>query len=236
MEAVTIFDFWYDLARGPLVWISFGIFLMGSVYRSMQILALTRIRGSGQEVPDRTIKDVPWVSVQADEKKGVYQRFVMPLKFTVFGRHPVFITVTFIFHLLLFAAPLFLLAHNILLDNALGISFFSFSEQTSNTMTVVLLACILFFLLRRFFLPGVRAITYLEDYMMLLMVTLPFLTGFLAFHQIFDYQWMITLHMGTGLVMIAAAPFTKIFHMIFFFFGRFLIVSEHSMGRGSRTW
>jgi len=235
MEAVATFDFWYDLARGPLVWISFGIFFLGCVYRSMQILALTRIRGSGQGPPPRTM-NLPWVSVQADEKNGFYQRFVMPLKFTVFGRHPVFMTVTFIFHVLLFVAPIFLLAHNILLDNALGISLFSFSEQTSDTMTVVLLACVLFFLLRRCFLPGVRTITSPGDYMILLMVTVPFLTGFFAFHQIFDYHWMITLHMGTGLIMIAAAPFTKVFHMIFFFFGRFLIVSEHSLGRGSRTW
>jgi hypothetical protein len=71
----------------------------------------------------------------------------------------------------------------------------------------------------------------------LALASVPFLSGFLAYHQIFDYPTMIMIHMLSGELMLMAIPFTKLSHMIFFFFNRFYVVNEHTLGgRGKRVW
>jgi hypothetical protein len=44
------------------------------------------------------------------------------------------------------------------------------------------------------------------------------------------------LHILAGEVMLMAIPFTKLGHMLFFFFYRFFIGSEYSFVRGTRSW
>jgi hypothetical protein len=44
------------------------------------------------------------------------------------------------------------------------------------------------------------------------------------------------LHMLFGELMLITIPFTKLIHMIFFFLNRFLIVNEHTLGKGSRVY
>jgi hypothetical protein len=82
----------------------------------------------------------------------------------------------------------------------------------------------------------VRIISTAYDYLVLGITVAPFLTGFFAYHLWFDYKTVITIHMLVGELMLIAIPFTKIGHMVFFFFVRILIGSEYSFGRGSREW
>ena len=72
--------------------------------------------------------------------------------------------------------------------------------------------------------------------LVLLITVAPFVTGFLAYHQWFDYRTVILLHILAGEVMLVTIPFTKLGHMLFLFLYRFLIGSEHSFSQGSRTW
>jgi nitrate reductase gamma subunit len=144
--------------------------------------------------------------------------------------------ITSIFHASLFITPLFLLGHNILLDEAWGIGLWSFSESFSDGLTWISLFCGAIFLFRRIFVRKVRVITTVYDYVILLITVAPFLTGAFAYHQWFDYQTVIFLHILAGEVMFITMPFTKLGHMLFFFFYRFFIGSEYSFSRGTRTW
>ncbi len=237
MELLNFFtsDFLYDLARGPMVWISFIIFLIGSIYRTIRFISFTRKKEFPQlfKAPK---KKAPKKKAPPKVIDDVVPPPINTFKFTVFGRHPVVLTVSVVFHLILFIAPIFLLAHNILFDEAIGISLCSFPEKITDYMTIIFLVCALFFLLRRIFVSQVRAISSFYDYIILFITVAPFATGLLAYYQIFDYKAVIILHMLAGELMLIAAPFTKIFHMVFFFFGRFVLVNEHTIGRGSRTW
>jgi hypothetical protein len=71
---------------------------------------------------------------------------------------------------------------------------------------------------------------------MLLITVAPFLSGYLAYHQWFDYKIMLIAHILAAEVMLVVIPFTKLGHMIFFFLYRFLIGGEYSFGQGTRTW
>ncbi len=99
-----------------------------------------------------------------------------------------------------------------------------------------LLVGVVFFLVRRLAIPRVRLVSSLEDFVVLLVTGAPFLTGFMAYHQWGDYRTMVTLHILAGELMLVAIPFTKLGHMIFFFFARIFFGSEFSLWRGSREW
>jgi nitrate reductase gamma subunit len=235
MEISNIFSsaLLYNLARGPLVWISFLIFFIGSIYQVLRILSLTKIdKGIGIQTKDSKDKK----GAAKEKKQGAILNWFQQLKLTIVGVSPTMILVTTVFHICLFIVPVFLFAHNIMLDDAWGLRLFTFSEKTSDILTIIFLATALFFLLRRLFVGRVRSITSFYDYFLWCVATAPFLTGFLAYHQMFDYRTVIVLHMLLGEVMLITIPFTKFAHMFFFFISRFFVKSEYSLGKGSRSW
>jgi nitrate reductase gamma subunit len=144
--------------------------------------------------------------------------------------------VSFVFHLCLFIAPIFAMGHSLVLYESWGFSFLSLPDGLIDLLTIIFLLCSFFFLVRRIIIPRVQAISSPYDYFLLFITAAPFLTGFFAFHQWFDYKTVITLHLLAGQAMLIAIPFTKLGHMVFFFFIRILLGSEYSFWRGNRTW
>lgn len=222
----------YDLAQGPLVWVAGVLFLAGSIYQVVSLLALTR---KAEAAPWGRGPDFSSVSVP-EKRRGLLGRWVSRLRLSIAGTRPVTIGATVIFHTLLFLVPVFLLAHNILFNEAWGFSLFAVRERLSDYLTVLFLVCVLFFLIRRILVARVRAISSFQDYYILFLAAAPFASGFLAYHQVFDYRVVITLHMLLGELMLASIPFTKIAHMFLFFVLRFCMAQEYSLGSGRRVW
>ena len=232
---VNIMNCLYDLSRGPFVWLSIAIFLCGSAAMTIRFYRLTHPLKSRTNLENFSFK-TRFLKREAKKPSAKRIAVVQWLGNSVLASQPVLISVSILFHLLLFIVPLFLLAHNHLFERAVGLSLGSLPVPISDFLTSLFLICCLFFLSRRLFLKRVRAISSLSDYIILALVTIPFLTGYLAYHQIVDYKFIITVHMLAGEVMLVAAPFTKIFHMFFFFVGRFVLLNEHTLGSGSRKW
>ena len=151
-------------------------------------------------------------------------------------QQPVFSVVAFIFHLTLLAVPLFLAAHNTLWDEAFGISLWSLPDTLADWMTLIFIASASFLFVRRLRRPEVRILTTSWDYALLVMTALPFLTGFLAYHQWGPYELLVILHIGLGEILLILIPITKLSHMILFFFTRAFIGFEMGGRRGARTW
>ena len=219
----------YDFVRGPLVWVAFIIFIGGLVYQVFQFFRMTKKKESvyaPRDGQDRQGRSAGWVNQWVSFLLGK----------TIRGTHPVMTVVTSVFHVCLILTPIFLLAHSILFYESWGVTPWSFSESTADVMTVIVLACCAFFLFRRIFVRRVRAITTAYDYLILLIAAAPFLSGYLAYHQWFDYETMLIAHILAGEVMLIVIPFTKLGHMLFFFLYRFFMGSEYSFGQGTRTW
>lgn len=216
----------YDLARGPLVWAAFIVFIVGSAIQIYRLWALTSAAKPVEYAPRLLKKNIK-------EKK---LPLAVRIRLSVAGSSPVTIVVTALFHLFLVITPFFILGHNILIGNAWGASLFSFPEGFADVLTFVVIAGAGYFLFRRIFLERVRIITTPWDYLFLGLAAGPFITGALAYHQIFDYKLVVTLHMLLGELMLMAIPLTKFVHMLFFFIFRFAVTSEYSLGNGTRTW
>jgi nitrate reductase gamma subunit len=218
----------YDFVRGPLVWIAFIVFFGGLIFQVMQFFKLTRKKDRAF-LPSETNHHKGWSTESV-------RRWIESLGGTILGTHPVMTIVTFVFHVCLFLTPIFLLAHSILFYESWGIAPWSLSESTTDLLTVVVLLCGAFFLLRRIFVRRVRAITTAYDYLILFIAVAPFLSGYMAYHQWFNYKTILIAHILAGEAMLIVIPFTKLGHMLFFFLYRFLIGSEYSFGQGTRTW
>jgi nitrate reductase gamma subunit len=217
-----------DFIRGQLISIAFVIFILGLIFQLFQFFKLT--------------KKKEWVyppSQITSEKKtaGQWVAFCLAsLNGTLWKTDPLMMMMTSVFHVFLISVPIFLLGHNIVLDQSWGLSLWSLPESITDILTVVVLICAAFFLERRLFLARVRAITTTYDYVILLIAAAPFLTGYFAYHQWFNYDTVMTLHILAGEVMLITIPFTKLGHMLFFFLYRFLIGSEYSFAKGARAW
>ena len=222
----------YELARGPLMWVATLIFIVGVIYRAIQLFMITKKK-------ERTFcpaqpageKDSP--SPSPEEQK---LNLLLSFQNSLIGKNPIMAIVSVLFHSCLFIAPIFAVGHSLVLYESWGFSFLSLPDGLIDLLTIIFLSCAVFFLVRRMVLPRVQAISSPYDYLLLFITAAPFLTGFFAYHQWFDYKTIITLHILAGEAMLIAIPFTKLGHMVFFFFIRILLGSEYSFWRGNRTW
>jgi nitrate reductase gamma subunit len=214
----------YAFARGPLVWIAFLIFILGSLYQLISMIRLAK--------KDKVV--LPYFSVKYGLRSLIH--WIVPYGSRNMRLQPIFTFISFAFHICLIAVPIFLTAHNVLWRESFGISPPSFPELLTDIMTVIVIAGGVFFIFRRILSPTVRNVTFKSDYLLIAIVLAPFVTGFAAYHQWFDYDVMIVLHIWTGALWLAAIPFTRIVHMIFFFFSRMFMGSEFGAVRNAKDW
>jgi nitrate reductase gamma subunit len=215
----------YEILTGPALWITFVIFLGGLTARILKLYLLSR-------------KKDPMIYNHASLRWGVKSilYWMIPWGSASMRLQPVFTFVVFVFHATLLVIPLFLEAHNILWDEAFGIRLWSMPDIVADAMTVVLMASIVFLIIRRIVRLEVRILTGAWDYTLLGLTTLPFITGFLACHQLGPYEAVMVLHIFFSEVLLILIPFTKLGHMLLFFFTRTFIGFEMGSRRGARSW
>ncbi len=214
----------YNLVRGPLVWIAFLVFIGGSIYRIRELVLLAK--------KEKVV--LPFISLKATLRSLLH--WLIPFASRRWRLKPVFTIATFLFHIGLVFTPIFLLSHNILWRESWGISWWTVSEGLADAMTIVVIGCCVFFFLRRIFAPEVRFVTFADDYIILAISFLPFLTGFLAYHQLLlPHKTMVILHILFGEIMLIAIPFTRLVHMFYFFLTRSFMGSQFALWH-SRDW
>jgi len=209
----------YDFVQGPLITIAFIVFILGLLFQLIQFFRLTRKKEWGRPPLPQEIKP------EKKTAKTIIASCLASLNGTLWKTDPALTVVTSVFHVLLIITPLFLLGHNILLNQSCGWGLFSLPESLSDRLTLIILCCGAYFGGRRLFLARVRAITSLYDYVVLF-----------AYRQWFHYETVMMLHILSGNIMLITIPFTKLGHMLFFFLYRFFLGGEYGFLRGSRTW
>lgn len=246
----------YDVVRGPAFLGAWIVFALGIARRVVQYVRLTTrpgrlppgLRTGPGSAPPRPparagFAGRDWRAADAAHVDGpraaparLWRRVRRRVLSTILGSNPVMAGVSTVFHVLLFAAALLLPAHNILFDLTFRVSLPTLPEPLLDAFTVVVIAACLFFLVRRLAVPRVRALTTARDWLALGLVFVPFLSAFLAYHQVLDYRVVLLVHMLSGEIVIAAIPFTAIGHMPFIFFARFFTAGEYSWRPGRRVW
>jgi len=220
----------YELASGPLALGAALIFLLGLVYQTVRFFWLTKPVAR----PARTYKPQPGSKTGLQPSHRLQRTAVVQR--TVLGMEPGLVVVTTLFHLLLILTPLTVLGHVLLVDASWGIRLPAISEATSDLLTVLVLALGGYLLYRRISVAQARSITGSVDLLILAIVLMPYLTGFLAYHQWLPYRPIIVAHILSGELLLVCIPFTRLAHALFFFLTRLCLGSEYSFTRGNRTW
>jgi len=99
----------------------------------------------------------------------------------------------------------------------------------------VMLACI-YFIVRRLFVQQVKQVSHPSDFVLLTFILLTFLSGFLAYHQWGPYRPILILHVIASEILLVTLPFSKLGHMLFFYFSRAYMGAEYGKILKSRDW
>ncbi|MDY6934826.1 MAG: hypothetical protein SVZ03_11495 [Spirochaetota bacterium] len=231
----------YEFVRGPMMWITFIIVIFGLVYQIFRLLSVTTIKENIYftkkiEKQKKSIINYFKEVVTFIFSVSLIENMRLKLRGTILKSEPFLVILTTIFHVCIIITPIFLMGHNILLFQSWNVSLCSFAESTTDILTIIFLLCAFIFLIRRIFVSRVRSVTSVYDYLLLLITIAPFLTGYLAYHQLIDYKTIITIHIIAGELMLISIGLTKLGHMVFFSFVRFFIGSEYSFRGGTRIW
>ena len=215
----------YNFVSGPLAWLAFTVFVGGSLYRLITLFALIHKK-------EKFIYS--YFSLKYSFRSIIH--WITPFATENMRRNPLFTIVTFAFHICLVLTPVFLLAQITMIDESWDLSWWNLSDGAAATMTLIVIACCLFFLVRRLVSPEVQYVTSASDYFIIAIVAAPFITGFLAYYQWFGYQTIVILHILSGEIMLVAIPFTRLSHMLFAPLTRAYMGSEFGAVRHARDW
>ena len=215
----------YNFVSGPLAWLAFILFLGGSLYRLISLLVMVHRK-------EKFIYS--YISLKYGLRSILH--WSTPFATENMRRHPALTIVAFAFHICLILTPLFLLAHVTLIEESWNVSWWTLPEGVAEFMTLIVIAACVFFLVRRLVNAEVQYVTSASDYLILAIVVAPFITGFLAYYQWFDYQIILILHILSGEVMLVAIPFTRLSHMITAPLTRAYMGSEFGGVRHARDW
>lgn len=204
----------YLFVSGPLTWLAFAVLVLGSAWRIIRFFSLARAK-------DAVIFDdfrPGWASLSI-------LRWLLPLNVAAESR-PVFALVAYSFHACLLAVAVFLSAHVVLWEQAWGIAWWTLPGELADWLTLLVLAAGAFLAVRRATLAKVRVLTGGADWLALGLAIAPFLTGYIAHQQWWDYRLMLVLHVVSGCALLACIPFTKLCHVFFFFVSRAVAGSD----------
>lgn len=196
-------------ARGPGLDIAVGIFLLGVLWRLIEIYTLGR----------RKDLAAPRRAAGASGLHTVFRRSLPPPG--MLKRSPVSYIGGYIFHIGL-AVIVFLGApHILLITNLTGLSWPGLPTQFIDLVTVVTMAAMVVMLVDRINKPVKRFLSTFEDWFTWAVTFLPVLTGWLAVqHLLLPYTTMLTLHILSAELLLVVLPFTKLFHAFTLFGSR----------------
>ena len=215
----------YELATGPLAWIAFLVFFIGIIARSVWY-----IRGLHWQM-DRVAYQ-PHLSYGIKGALRSVGFWLVPYGTHSWRRNPVFTFLIFVLHIGLLVTPVFLLGHNVLLQERWGFSLPTLPEGAADALTIGVLVATVFLILRRIALPEVRIITNAHDWLIIAIAAAPFVTGILAHYQVADYQFWLIAHILCGEILLVAIPLTKLSHFILFFLSRAQLGMDYGIKRG----
>jgi nitrate reductase gamma subunit len=210
---------------GPMVWIAFLIFILGLIFKLVVFI---------KDVNARESYVYSYLSLKYSLRS--IMAWLIPFLPQSTKQSPVFYSISYIFHLLLFIVPVFLMSHIVLVNEAFQFSWIALDDTLADILTVIVVLALVFFAIRRQTVPEVKYLTSFNDYVLLIIVALPFITGFLAYHQFFFYRQMVIAHVISGELVLILIPFSKFSHMVMAPLTRAYMGSEFGNVRHAKDW
>ena len=216
----------YEFLTGPMFYISIAVFVIGLLVR-----VILYIKGLDWKLDRVAYRAHPKAGFKGAVRSIIF--WLVPFGTRSWRVQPFMTVVFFVFHIGAVAVPLFLMAHNMVLAEKFGFSFFTLNPTLADIMTWGVLVAAVLLLLRRIGLPEVRNMSTIHDYFILALSAAPFVTGLICRYAAADtYSTWLIVHIIAGELLLILAPFTKLSHIALYFMSRAQIGMDFGIKRG----
>ena len=197
-----------EWARGPVFRFAFAIMLLGLL--RLVVLNIAGLITLSQRARD---KRVPFNTVVRETVKWLFP-------FNRVSTNQLFFTVvSFVFHISIIVVPIFLGAHIMLWERGLGISWVTLNQGWADALTIIAIVTSVVLFVRRISTPLTRSLSRPQDYVLPVLIAIPFITGYLAMHpetNPFSYNPTMLVHVLSSNLILVLIPFSKLSHAALF--------------------
>jgi nitrate reductase gamma subunit len=202
-----------EFAKGPLFVATFAFMVLGLLRRLLHQFGQFR----------RSLRRLasPTIDVGGNVKQSLL--WLLPLKH-LYRNRPLLSVASFVFHVGLLIVPIFLVNHIDLWHRGLGIAWPGITPAIADTLTLLTIAGALTLLLFRLLDRAGRTLSTPTDYLVLVAVLLPFVSGYMAMHpnvNALNYDLIMLIHVLSAELVFVLLPTTKLSHAVLFFLDRF---------------
>lgn len=216
----------YEFLTGPMFYIAIAVFVIGLLAR-----AVLYIKGLDWKLDRVAYRAHPKAGAKGAVRSIV--SWLVPFGTRSWRVQPFMTIVFFVFHIGAVAVPLFLMAHNLVLEEKFGFSFFTLHPVLADILTWGVVVSAVLLVLRRIALPEVRILTTAYDYFILALSAAPFVTGLICrYAGAESYSGWLIAHIIAGELLLILAPFTKLSHIVLYFMSRAQIGMDFGIKRG----
>jgi nitrate reductase gamma subunit len=194
-----------EWARGPAFVACFTLMILG-LARNL----LLTIWGIVQSIRKAGDKSLPWKNLIITSVTWLFP--LKKLKERIW-----YSLASIIFHVGLILVPILLIEHVALWRRGIGFGWPTISQSLADGLTLLTLAAIIALLIGRLGNRNARALSRGQDIILILLIALPFASGFLAAHPLlnpFNYHSTMLVHVLSSNLIMCLVPFTKLCHCI----------------------
>jgi nitrate reductase gamma subunit len=131
-------------------------------------------------------------------------------------RNEVLYSVTSIlFHIAILIVPVFLGGHIALWARGLGVSWPAIPSEVADVLAIVAIVTAVALVVQRVSARATRCLSRFQDYVLPLLLAVPFVTGFLVVHPTlnpFSYEAVLFVHVMSANLVFVLMPITKLSH------------------------
>jgi nitrate reductase gamma subunit len=195
-----------NFARGPLFRLTFALMMLGLL--RILVLDVWSVINSYRKAGD---KSMPWRLVIRRTLQ-----WLAPFN-RVFNNRPVYSMLSILFHVGLILVPVFLYAHVLLWEKAIGISWSTLPKTVADVLTVSTIVTAILLFIGRVANRSSSFLSRKQDYLWPLLLMIPFASGFICANFAVSpsiYQIFMLIHILSGELIFLLIPFTKIAHCV----------------------
>ena len=197
------------LARGPLLQLALALCAAGLLLRLLETVGLGRKRDLSAPRTDGPGSGWRTIVTRSVPAPGMLRR------------DPVTYVGGYVFHIGLFTAVLLFAPHIALFESLVGIGWPALPSPLVDALVLAGLVAMVVLLAHRLSQPVKRLLSGAGDYIAWAVTFLPLLTGYLAYHHLlFEYTFMLAVHILSVELLLVVLPFTKLFHTVSLFVAR----------------
>jgi nitrate reductase gamma subunit len=195
-----------EFVRGPLFRLCLAIMLLGLA--RILFLDIWAIYKTYKRTDD---KKIPWKLIISRSWEWIF-----PVK-RLSNNFQIYSVLSILFHIGLIIVPVFLFAHIQLWKESIGISWPALSYGWAFCLTISTIAFSISLFIGRLVIKQARMLSRKQDYLWLILLLIPFLTGFVCANLNIgpqSYQVFMLVHILSGELIFLLLPFSKIAHCV----------------------